>query len=377
MYVCASCIEEPTLRKVVEDNLTEYECDHCKREGEIPIACDLDVVITYMRGVIEELYSCDQDEYLYDTFDEYELFECIQLSVAKDELRDGLASAFKSNIWHLREEYSLSWGALQMGGWDHFCRTVKHRRRYTFAADKTPSDSDISEAGLWTVPADMLSTISEVIQDNVKAIAQGTRFWRVQVLDDEKELIIPHRFTPPPEQKARLSNRMSPAGVPMFYGASDLETARAEVVEPGSLDGKLIYGIQFETATCLNMLNLLPLRSTPSIFSLSGVEGTSRVAFLGYFRDELTKPIQRDEREHIEYVPTQVFTEYVRYQMTTRSGRPIHGIVYPSSKTGKPSCVIFAEQHQCLDNYDEESNAQLLRVVPETLTRCDDIINRA
>jgi hypothetical protein len=53
-------------------------------------------------------------------------------------------------------------------------------------------------------------------------------------------------------------------------------------------------------------------------------------------------------------VPTQVFTEYVRYHMITYDGKPIDGIRYRSSfdyhdSHGDRGCyVLFFEQDECM-----------------------------
>ena len=50
-----------------------------------------------------------------------------------------------------------------------------------------------------------------------------------------------------------------------------------------------------------------------------------------------------DGREHIDYVPSQIVTEYFRHVYRTYDGKPLDGIIFPSAhvRNGK-NFVIFA-----------------------------------
>jgi hypothetical protein len=127
----------------------------------------------------------------------------------------------------------------------------------------------------------------------------------------------------------------------MFYGCADQETAYAETVDEERLDGKTVAGARF---AALESLNMLDLKSIPTIGSFFAVDRDTRhaIRFLREFATDLARPIERDGRQNIDYVPTQVFTEYVRYELRTPDGSPFHGIRYQSSKNGEPCLVVFA-----------------------------------
>jgi hypothetical protein len=56
----------------------------------------------------------------------------------------------------------------------------------------------------------------------------------------------------------------------------------------------------------------------------------------------------KDGREHIDYVPTQVVTEYFRHVFKDGDGQPVKGILYPSARQdGGVCCVLFFEADQC------------------------------
>ena len=101
----------------------------------------------------------------------------------------------------------------------------------------------------------------------------------------------------------------------------------------------------------------------PSIFD--GVEANLErpaITFLHEFVADLTKPIVKDGSEHVEYVPSQVVTEYVRYRLVGKIGEPILGIRYRSARVQNGvGCVLFFAQEDLQDPYgDHEPPVELL-----------------
>src|SRR5260370_39315287 len=63
--------------------------------------------------------------------------------------------------------------------------------------------------------------------------------------------------------------------------------------------------------------------------------------FLHALARDISRPIERDDRVHIEYVSTQVVTEYLRSKATI-DGRKVEGVRYSSSRhEGGSSLVLF------------------------------------
>ena len=86
----------------------------------------------------------------------------------------------------------------------------------------------------------------------------------------------------------------------------------------------------------------------PSNFDRENRAKRQPIAFLNKLERNLTGTVARDDKVHIEYVPTQVVTEYVRHRLKDAQGEPMDGILYRSSRdhTSK-AAVIFAEPEQC------------------------------
>ena len=66
------------------------------------------------------------------------------------------------------------------------------------------------------------------------------------------------------------------------------------------------------------MIDMTALPELPSLFE-DVAQRYDTVLFLRRFAEDIVLPIELDGREHIEYVPTQVFTEYLRYVPWTSS----------------------------------------------------------
>ena len=66
--------------------------------------------------------------------------------------------------------------------------------------------------------------------------------------------------------------------------------------------------------------------------------------FLHEVKHRISEPICDDDRIHIDYVPTQIVTEYIRC-LPPLAARLVEGIKYPSSVApGCWSAVLFANQ---------------------------------
>ena len=126
----------------------------------------------------------------------------------------------------------------------------------------------------------------------------------------------------------------------MFYGARTSITAVAETLEPR--DER--YAIaEFRTTRPITVLDLTILPYV-SLFDVGRTQLYDWAVFMRKFAADFRTPVARDGSEHIEYVPTQVVTEYIR-SAVRHNGRPLDGILYTSARRARETCVVlFAEQ---------------------------------
>jgi len=106
---------------------------------------------------------------------------------------------------------------------------------------------------------------------------------------------------------------MSPAGIPMFYGAVDGYTAVAETPTGRIEKSQIISVAEFVSVKEFWVVDLSTLPRIPSRFSETSRHERGAIRFLHDFVSDLSKPVKKDGREHIEYVPTQIVTEYFRH----------------------------------------------------------------
>ena len=131
----------------------------------------------------------------------------------------------------------------------------------------------------------------------------------------------------------------------MFYGAFEMTTAQVEASVSMPLNPKwTLTGAAWRCAKPLRVLDLSDLPPVPSIFAASR-EQRGALQFLWEFVKSITAPVVHDGREHIDYVPTQILTEYFRERVKCSDGSALNGIVYPTARRrdGR-SVVVFASQ---------------------------------
>ena len=147
---------------------------------------------------------------------------------------------------------------------------------------------------------------------------------------------------------------MSPNGIAMFYGATDEETAVTEIAGHQWPQTDDLTVALFETCVPLQVVDLVTPPSIPSLFDKDRLEVRSTLIFLHRFADEVSKPIDIDEREHLEYVPTQIVTEYFRHAFEAEYGTHIDGVRYRSATRDGGEClVLFVENEECVDMTDD------------------------
>jgi len=142
----------------------------------------------------------------------------------------------------------------------------------------------------------------------------------------------------PPSELAN-AGRMNPAGISYLYLAFDEKTALGEVLS-GPPSTAAIGS--FETVQDLIVLDLSDIPPLPSIFDDDHRWEREQLLFLQRFAKAIARPVRKDGREHVEYVPSQVVSEYFSRVFLSDDGQPINGLIYPSAVCpGGKNVVIF------------------------------------
>jgi len=369
-YVCASCVTDEFLAQWIGDHAGANACSFCDSVSDQPIAAPFEDFTAVVLGGLgfdwneptnEGIMYISREggwqaplsttsDVLYDAgFSE------------NDDMLEALGDMIECEAWVEREFYRGTDSQRLTWGWDSFKAFTKNHTRYFFLQSGEDNYDELT-------PGDVLGSVADMIltklanEGLIKPITGDTDLIRIRV-DDAPQHAATAIGTPKPEH-ARQSNRMSPAGIPMFYGAFNAATAHAETIDPDAHAGKVLSVGTFRPVRDLVLLDLAELPVVPSVFDLDRQALIHPLRFLHAFATDISQPIARDGREHIEYVPTQIVTEYFRRLFRAADEQSLDGIIYRSAKqAGAKAFVLFCENEQCIDLDATQEDASLLRLI--------------
>lgn len=202
-------------------------------------------------------------------------------------------------------------------------------------------------------PVNILETIDNHVQmlKLIRRLPIGTKLFRGRMHQEKNKLKQVADFGPPPIELAK-SNRMSAEGISLFYAALEQETALKEIYD----EMEYATVAKFKTNRNLTILDLTKLQSMayPSIFDEENRQKRNSLLFLKEFAKDICKKI--NGVPSIEYVPTQIVTEYFRYVFKSKYGN-IDGILYNSSQNNGGHCIVlfmsnedFISDQKCMVN---------------------------
>ena len=345
-WVCQQCVgEDVYLRLLVHRNLKDKKCTYCesKRRKAAPLAALMPAVLhgVHYNYNDEANAGCTYDrefdiEWLLSRDVLEQVLELEELDWP-EKLVDDVAEAFTNTGWveapdgdwmgsHTYERLHWSWGA--------FARVVKHRSRFHFQRKKRSEEDDDELVNAH----DMLPFLGRLVRQHrmVRRLPASTVLHRI------RPGVHPHsriELGAPPAKKAG-SGRMNPAGIPYLYLAFDEKTALAET----RVKSRAAVTVStWSPHRDLNVIDLTHVPRCPSIFSEKRRE-YEMVMFLFKFADEIAKPVVPDGSEHIEYVPTQVVSEYFSQSFRIAKRKRVDGLIYQSavSPNGK-NLVLFPQ----------------------------------
>jgi hypothetical protein len=358
--VCGECIDDDEIKKFIETQADSRACDFCGRKSrKRAIAAPLDEVVEFMFTAIDREYEravealgweSAEGGYQGSHWDSLELLtEVIGLDFPNDDdgrLLDILINCFGDEPWCKRDPYGQRKDEWLISNWDRFCKFIKHQRRYFFLQ---PQKKQSSRPHEHLTPSELLRYIGETVRRHrlVRTLPAGTLIRRARQQKRGEVFETPCDFGPPPVKYAVRSNRMSPAGIVMFYGSDDEKTAIAEIDDDPNL------GIAVGTFRLTRKATVLDLTKLPPRVPFFKQEPETQeysydrygINFLHSFVASMAAKVEPGEREHVDYVPTQVVTEWFRRVFRNRKSR-LDGIYYPSTqRPGGTSIVLFANRY--------------------------------
>lgn len=136
-----------------------------------------------------------------------------------------------------------------------------------------------------------------------------------------------------PPLSLRRAGRMNAAGIPVFYGALEEQTAVAEL-RPAV--GAELCVAAFQLIRPMYVLDFTRFTGSGkqiNMFSLNYLKRKTQWSFMLSFANEISRPILPSD-EHLEYVPTQVVAEYLASMAIKWNGKDVNieAIVFRSAQ---------------------------------------------
>ena len=348
--VCSRCLDEDIADFIAEVG-GPPGCSFCGKV-DAPTA-PLEAVASHMRECLERFFGYANEHLPYESkdggylgkhWDTAELFYETGLSLPRDQ-NNGL---FYELAYEVSDEVWCEWNWLDLDyneelehDWHRFCTVIQHERRFFFALDKREEDEN--QYGIRTA-TELLVELARLFEEHdlLKTLPLGTELYRARPCEPGKSYSTARELGPPPDHLALQANRMNPPGIPMFYAADSeavaVQETRSQCVSVG----------RFRTERDLRILDLTNLPPIPGIFS--GAERRERLGLIALhaFAREITRPVERTEHVHIDYIPSQVVTEFIRNREFA-SGK-VDGICYSSTlDVSGDNIVLFATQRDLME----------------------------
>ena len=353
-YVCSECVFDYALKAFVLAEADSEGCDYC---GEAVPTIHVDHLIEKIANSLYLEWGNPDEELPYETREGgyqgaiYDTDEIIDDAAENQVLQDDIIDAFRGRLWCERDYFGLKWHQALSVGWMAFCDLVKHHNRYMFLSEEDEAGGHWSNDG---VPAGrMLHELGELIKELglVHVLPADTDIYRARLSSSGESFMTAAELGSPPTDRALYASRMSAAGISMFYGAFDPDTCLKELDYD---QGKHTASIaRFKTTSDSQVVSLTDVPSIPSIYDDEQRRQRDALRFLHEFLYDFAKPITKDDKERIDYVPTQIVTEFIRYSMTDGNGGKLVGVKYPSARERAGECIVlFVDNDGCLGDED-------------------------
>ena len=320
MPVCTRCTANLYLQRWIETHGRLQPCSVCASTGQV--AVDTNEFLRYVDSVIRRDYSPVNAD------DGGEPAEPLITRMA--QVNAALARAV-TDVRHAHEPLGGSfcdygplvcaarWSHEDSARWERLRHTVKHEARF-FGAD--------TRGTLDAILGGMESFCGGVA---IRTLGFDDRVYRSRLARSPAEASgwfkSPEVSLHAPPADRATSGRMNAAGVRVFYGALEERIAVAEVRPP--IGSHVVVGA-FAPTRELRILDLGALGQVfdyADLFSQEFDSVSNRLTLLHMLEQEISLPVQPHD-EVLEYVPTQVISEYKKLALG------LDGVAYRSAQVG-------------------------------------------
>lgn len=350
-FVCANHLEDKYIKNKIRQSGQKGRCDFCNRSRlVVPLSELLEIIIIGIEYLLEDpantrYYDKDGEHgYGGNTMDFYDLWyqDELGIGITDDALSDCIYTYLQNDELYCRKDEFYSESEDLEIIWRNFKETVKHKARFVFHF------KDVFKGRDYVDPIYILERVQNSIEkyNLVTELPANTILYRTRQHASRKEIKKASDMASVPQHLAQMHGRMNPSGISMFYSSKSKSLTVAEVVDE-TLTTKPYYTTAiFRTKHKLRLVDLTSFPDTPSIFDTDYNGDRETLFFVKDFVKDICKPVHSGAAV-IEYIPTQIVTEYIKFN----SNLNVNGIIYPSSRIGgKNNIVLFYDHKQSLDN---------------------------
>jgi hypothetical protein len=374
--VCGKHFDDKDILKFIREkgdpNLKCSFCDETEDEIEITNKITWDDLLGRIVPCIKHFYDdpanglsyvSAEGGYLGNTYDTLELLQDVIGIDAESEVVEEIANSITQEIWTEAEFYGETYTDHLNYTWEAFSKLVKYKVRYVFNDVEVKSGHyDLSHKP-FLILKDIGRFISQLnliitVPEKSNFFNQNIFFHRARQHKVTDKVSACQDIGSAPNKFAR-ANRFSAEGISIFYGAEDEDTAIKEVINTDKKSEFISIG-KFYPAKGLNLVDLRNI-SKIGFFDTDNVKLIEPARFLRMFVASISQKLEKDGNERIEYVPSQIVTEYLAHVLPSSLKRNVHGIVYKSVQNEDKDCyAIFADRFQCSDEGDEHEDTLLV-----------------
>ena len=338
--VCFRCVGEGFLNDEIRRTGDQEECSYCGRNAP---TLALSEFLTLVQPGLAEFYRSTKQERCLRT-----LSRLVAMAYGEVDRRESVIDVLSREIKVdeeiagdirsvLAEENELLYGGearlepVQLGvgawgtAWPKFLNLIRSKSRYSFAALRMLEELFEGAEDLRTKEGRPIF-IEAGPRADLKAVYRARVFRSSGELDSA--LQSPERTLGPPPEHLASHGRMNATGISVFYGATDCQTAVAEVRPPV---GSVVAVARFDflrTVRLLDLNALDALRRPHGIFRPTSVDEAKRANFLSTLRGHLTDAVLPGD-EALDYLPTQMMADFLGNEM-----EDVDGVTFPSVQSG-------------------------------------------
>jgi hypothetical protein len=361
--LCKDCVEEGYLSAMIADHGQSALCDYCGNEAktfELERICD-EVDGAFQRHFTRARMEMNGYEWAAhkDPESSFEFEPSGELTVYAIMNAAEVSESIAEDIQKVLEERYSDFESAQLGETTEYDSELHYEERTPDGREWQQTWHSFerslkTEARFFSAKA--LETLNSVF-DGIDAMATrhggslivvggpGTPFeylYRARAFQSQGKLraalLRPDKELGPPPSAFAASGRMNARGISVFYGATDPETAVAEVRPPV---GSEVALARFQVVRPLRLLDLTALGGViakGSYFDPEYAAALDRMTFLRSLSRRMARPVMPDDQD-ADYLPTQAIADFLATDTVT----PLDGIIFPSVQVagGKQNIVLF------------------------------------